>query len=67
MAPDSGESLMRFKDLDAAVKGWRSIDLYVCHDGGIGVCVANHGFGKAKTVKTALKRAIKEARRKKSV
>lgn len=56
---------MRFKDLDKKVRGFRSIDLYICHDGSIGVCVANCYFGRHDTVKGALDMAFTEAQRRK--
>lgn len=56
---------MRFKDLDAKVRGWRTIDLRVCGDGSISICLANTHFGRGDSVRQALDMALLDAERRK--
>lgn len=56
---------MRFKDLDAKVRGWRTIDLRICEDGSISVCLANTHFGRGSSVRQALDMALLDAERRK--
>lgn len=56
---------MRLKDLDAQVRGWRHIDMTICADGSISICLANTHFGRGETVRQALEMALLDAERRK--
>lgn len=56
---------MRPKDLDSLIRGWRHIDLSICADGSISVCLANTHFGRGDSVRQALDMALLDAERRK--